>query len=107
VILVEFVVGVVGAVLLAVLLAMLRDDAGPLGWVLVAWLLGIAANYLPLALYAFVLIRPGALEAELDGVDVLTELRHYTVVQLWVFVPLVLAVLAVRRTGAFSRPARR
>ncbi len=61
------------------------------------WTLGIAANYVPLALHASSLIRPGILAAELDGVDVSAELRHYTVAQFWVLVPLLLVILAVRQ----------
>jgi hypothetical protein len=100
VILAEFVAGVVGIALIAALL--LRSGAGVGTTVVAVWLLCVAANYLPLALHALSLIRPGALTAELAGVDVGAELRHYTGAQFWVLVPFVLAVLAIRqiRTGA-------
>jgi hypothetical protein len=96
VILVEFLAGVVGIALIAVLL--LRPGAGMGTTVVAAWLLGVAVNYVPLALHALSLIRPGALTAELAGVDIGAELRHYTTAQFWLFVPLVLAVLAIRQT---------
>ncbi|MBM0274860.1 hypothetical protein [Micromonospora tarensis] len=60
------------------------------------WLIGAGLNYAPLSLYALALIRPGALDAELAGVDTGGELRRYAVLQLWVFVPLALVVFAVR-----------
>ena len=42
------------------------------------------------------LSRPGALEAELAGVDLGPALRRYSILQFWIVVPLLLAVLAVR-----------
>ncbi|MEV7328390.1 hypothetical protein [Micromonospora sp. NPDC093244] len=56
------------------------------------WLVGAGLNYAPLAWYAIRLMRPGALDAELADVDTDRELRRYTVLQLWVFVPLSLVV---------------
>lgn len=41
--------------------------------------------------------RREPLEAELIDVDVQQELRRYTVLQLWVFVPLALVIVDVRR----------
>ncbi|MEW2430718.1 hypothetical protein AB0877_22140 [Micromonospora sp. NPDC047644] len=73
------------------------------------WLVGAGLNYAPLSLYAIALTRPGALDAELAGVDISGDLRRYAVLQLWVFVPLALVVLAIRdelaRRGA--RPTAR
>jgi hypothetical protein len=40
--------------------------------------------------------RPAALDAELAGVDTGRELRRYTVLQLWIFVPFALVVFAAR-----------
>lgn len=91
VILAEFLLGVVGGGAIGFALVSSGGAVRPvIGW----WLIGVAANYLPLSLYALVLVRPGALEAEIDGVDVFAELRHYTTAQLWVVVPLLLVVLA-------------
>jgi len=78
-------------------------SGGALPTVVGCWLIGVAANYVPLSLHALTLIRPGALEAEIRDVDVAGELRHYTTAQLWVLVPLLLVALAVgqrRRNGA-------
>jgi hypothetical protein len=41
------------------------------------------------------LSRPGALDAELSGVDTGRELRRYGVLQLWIFVPLSLVAVEV------------
>jgi hypothetical protein len=92
VILAEFVLGVVGGGALGG--ASLSSGNNP-GTVVGCWLIGLAANYVPLSVHALTLIRPGALEAEIEGVDVPAELRHYTTAQLWVLVPLLLVVLAV------------
>jgi hypothetical protein len=63
-----------------------------------AWVAGVGVNYVPLALFAASLSRPGALNAELAGADVRAELRRYSYMQLWIVVPLLLAVLALRQT---------
>ena len=71
-------------------------SSGPGGRALGGWIIGSGLNYAPLAAYAIALSRPGALEAELAGVDIGRELRRYSLLQLWIFVPLTLVVLAVR-----------
>jgi hypothetical protein len=101
VILAEFLTGVAGTVVIAVLL--LRAGNGPAATVPAVWLFGLAANYVPLAAHALSLIRPGALDAELAGVDITASLRHYTVAQFWVLVPFLFVVLAARQ----RRTARR
>ncbi|MFG1869092.1 hypothetical protein [Micromonospora arborensis] len=92
VILAEFLLGVVGVGVLGLLAVSSGDGLRTVvGW----WLIGLAVNYVPLSVHALTLIRPGALEAEIRGVDVPAELRHYTAAQLWVVVPLLVAVVAV------------
>jgi hypothetical protein len=92
VILVEFIAGVVLCAGSGATLASTGGETGRLvGW----WLLGIAVNYVPLALMAASLSRPGALDAELAGVDVRAQLRYYGVAQLWIAVPLVVAIFAL------------
>jgi hypothetical protein len=88
----EFFLGAVGCTVLG-LLAFVRGS----GWIAVvgAWLVGAGINYVPLALYARSLSRPGALEAELDGVDTRRELRRAGVQQLWIAVPLAVAITAL------------
>jgi hypothetical protein len=95
VILAEFLFGVAGIGALGV--SLLASGDGLVRTLLGLWFLGAAANYAPLSVYAIAFVRPGALEAEIEGVDVLAELRHYTTTQLWVVVPLLLVVLAVRQ----------
>jgi hypothetical protein len=58
----EFFVGVVGCILVGVLTLMSGS-----GWTIAVgvWLVAIGMNYVPLAISAQALSRPGALEAEL------------------------------------------
>src|SRR6516164_586130 len=62
---------------------------GAIAWWLLlgVWLVGAGLNYVPLAVHAQSLSRPGALEAELDGVDVRAELRRAGAQQFWIAVP--------------------
>ena len=93
----EFVLGAVGCTGLGVWVAV---TAPATGWkVFGAWLAGVGVNYAVVAWQAVLLSRPGALEAELAGVDIPRELRRYSVRQLWLAVPLLFAVLALRRPG--------
>jgi hypothetical protein len=101
IILAEFIAGAVVMVAFGVWLAAFSPGLG--GRVLGIWIVGSGLNYAPLAAYAIALSRAGALEAELAGVDTGRELRRYSVLQLWIFVPLSLVVLAVH--SAFSRRA--
>lgn len=95
VILAEFILGAVGCLVLGLLTATFTTG---LGWRLIGlWLAGIGVNYVALSLHALSLTRPGALDAELAGVDVGREVRRYTKLQAWIMVPLLLAVLAVRQ----------
>ena len=96
IILAEFMLGALGGV--AVGVALLASGAS--GWGIIAagvWALGVGLNYLPLALHAISLSRPGALDAELAGVEIPSALRHYTTRQLWVFVPALFVVLSALR----------
>lgn len=92
IILAEFVLGAVGCVVIGLITA---TRAPAVGWrVLGVWLVGIGINYGALALHAVWLSRAGALDRELAGVDVPTELRRYAFLQLWIVVPLLLVILA-------------
>jgi hypothetical protein len=104
VILAEFVFGAAGCVFLGLLAA--TRAAAP-GWRLAGvWLVGIGVNYAALAFHAVSLSRSGALDAELEGVDADSELRRYGVLQFWIVVPLLLAVLALRQIRTRPRPSR-
>ncbi|MGS2614478.1 hypothetical protein ACVCAH_08115 [Micromonospora sp. LZ34] len=95
VILAEFVLGTIGCLALGGRL--LVGAGGPLDVVLGGYLAVLGLNYLPLALHAVALRRPGALARELAGVDIHGELRRYTLRQLWVLVPLLPVALALRQ----------
>jgi hypothetical protein len=98
VILAEFVLGAAVGTALGVLVAV---SASTLGWIVFGvWIAGACLNYVPLALHALSLSRPGRLEAELAGADVRSELRRYTKAQLWIVVPLLfVAVAPFQRRG--------
>ncbi|HEY3007703.1 MAG TPA: hypothetical protein VGJ63_06490 [Micromonosporaceae bacterium] len=98
IILAEFVIGAI--VLVAFGVWLLASSSGIGGRLLGTYVIGTGLNYAPLAAYAVVLSRPGALDAELTGVDTTRELRRYGVLQLWIFVPISLVVLAARETMA-------
>jgi hypothetical protein len=88
----EFVAGAVGCTILGVFVVVTGTGV----WVAVGvWLLGAGANYVPLALYARALSRPGALEAELRDADLRRELRRAGARQLWIAVPFAVAISAV------------
>ena len=96
----EFAVGAAGGLALGLWAAITAATAA---WQLFgAWVAGVGVNYAVLAWQAALLSRPGALEAELAGVDVPGELRRYSYLQAWIFVPLLLAVLALRRPRSRS-----
>ncbi len=92
VILAEFLLGAVGGAALG--LWALTSWDGAVGIVGGVYLLGLAANYVALALHAITLTRAGALDAELRRVDIRAALHHYTITQFWVFVPGLFAALA-------------
>ena len=61
--------------------------AGLGGRVLGIWMIGAGLNYALLAEHALALSQPGALGAELAGVDTGRELRRYSFLQPWILVP--------------------
>jgi hypothetical protein len=89
----EFVAGAVGCTVLG--LVLLLSAGGALSVVFGVWLVGAGVNYVPLALYAQALSRPGELEAELRGLDLRRELRRASVRQFWIAVPFAVAVAAL------------
>jgi hypothetical protein len=95
----EFFVGVVGCLGLGI--ACVAGGQGLIVW-LGVWLVGAGANYIPLAVHAGLLMRTGALEAELADVDVPRELRRAGVQQLWIAVPFAVALGELWRLLALS-----
>ncbi len=64
------------------------------------WLVAIAANYVPLFLYALSIARTGSVQAE--GLPEIKNARRYGVQQVMILVPLAVVILAVwqeRRRG--------
>lgn len=101
VILGEFVAGALACPVIGALAAGAgRLETRVFGW----WLIAVGLNYVVLALHAVSLSRPGALDAELAGVDTDAELRRYAVRQAWVAVPLAMPAFALRRWH--GRPAQ-
>ena len=94
-VLVEFLLGL--TVMTGAGVAIWLGSSDPQRRVFTAWLIGAGLNYAPLSAHAISLNRPGALERELSDVDVAAELRHYTLVQLWLFVPLSLVLFDLSR----------
>ncbi|MBF6599453.1 MAG: hypothetical protein IVW36_02955 [Dehalococcoidia bacterium] len=93
IILAEFIIGVIGMVGLG--LWALTQASGLTTRMFGLWLVGAGLNYAPLAVYAVVLSRPGALESELAGVDPSAGLRRYGLLSLWILVPLSLIAFAL------------
>ena len=102
IILAEFIAGAVVMVAFGVWLAAFSPGLG--GRVLGIWIAGSGLNYVPLTAYAIALSRPGALKAELAGIDTGRELRRYSVLQLWIFVPLSLLAFELRDALARRGP---
>jgi hypothetical protein len=93
VILAEFVLGAIGGAAFGVWA--LASWNGAVGLLFGLYLLGLGANYLVLAVEVITLWPDGALDAELRDIDIRAALRHYTVTQVWVFVPYLFAALAL------------
>ncbi|HEY1274361.1 MAG TPA: hypothetical protein VGF25_05605 [Thermoleophilaceae bacterium] len=105
VIVAEFVLGAIVGTALGVLVAVTSSTLG--GRLFGAWIAGACLNYVPLALHAVSLLGPGRLDAELAGVDIRAELRHYTKAQVWVAVPVLFLVLAPLQRRSRNRRATR
>ncbi len=91
VIVAEFVLGAVVGTALGVFVTVSASNAAWL--VFGVWMTGVCLNYVPLALHALLLSRPGRLEADLAGADIRREVRHYTKAQFWIAVPLLFVLL--------------
>jgi hypothetical protein len=94
IILAEFTTALAATVALGIWLVTAARGLG--ARILGIWLIGAGLNYAPLAAFAVSLSRPGALEAELADVDTGRELRRYSVLQLWILVPLSLIAMTMR-----------
>ncbi len=65
------------------------------GWATVFgfWLIGIAANYVPLLIYAVVIVRSGTVKEE--GQPELAHAKRYGIQQVILLVPFLVAILAL------------
>jgi hypothetical protein len=88
----EFFLGAIGCIGLGAFILATGN-----GWMILAglWLIGAGINYIALARHAQSLSRPGALEAELERVNLGPELHRAGLQQLWIAVPLAIAVFDV------------
>lgn len=68
-------------------------EISPWQVVLGIWLVGIAANYVPLFLYAVSIARAGTVKAE--GQPEMVRARRYGVQQVIILVPLLVVILAL------------
>lgn len=102
-ILAEFVLAAVDVPLVGLAMSLAASSASSA--LLGVYLIGVGLNYVPLALHAISLARPGRLGAELAGVDVNAELRRYSARQLFLAVPLLVLILGAAQLAACSRPA--
>ena len=88
---IEFLVGACGGIALGAL-TLLRGEGA---WMMLgAWLVGVGANYVPLAIEAQRLSSPGALDAEISGLELRRELGAAGRAQLWIAVPFALCLAA-------------
>lgn len=84
--------GAGGCTLRGILTLLQGSDA----WIFLGvWLVGDGANYLPLALEAQRLSRPGALDAAVADTELGQERRPAANSQLWIAVPFAMCVAAV------------
>ena len=100
IVLLEFVVGTAALLLIGAVLLIHG------GWLWAAWLLGCGLNYGAIAVHAVTLYPPGRLEAELAGADVGAEIRRYSVAQLLLFVPALIAIVAIAQAARHGGPGR-
>jgi hypothetical protein len=100
VILAEYALGVV----LPFILGLISLRYGLAGWPQTevqagvgAWLVSIAANYIPLFIYAFQIARAGTVR--LEGQPELARVRRYSVQQVILLVPFLVVIVALAQEG--------
>ncbi len=96
----EFAIGVLFPVFLAYF--DLRSMHSGLQAALGLWLVGVAANYVPLLIYAVVIARSGMVEKE--GRPELARIKQYNTQQFLLLVPFLVAILAVIQELGQRRP---
>jgi hypothetical protein len=92
----EFAIGVlVPAVLGFFSIRAALAGAAAFNWTMATalWLIGAAANYIPLLVYAILIVRGGTLERE--GRADMAEIKRYSLQQFIILLPFLVAVLAL------------
>ncbi len=92
----EFGIGILVPIVLGIrLLGAGWSSAVKSGWDvgLGLWLIGMAANYVPLFIYTILIARAGTIQEE--GQPELPQVKRYSIQQVIIFVPFLVAVLAV------------
>lgn len=76
------------------------------GWahVLGLWLIGIAANYVPLFIYAVLIVRGGTVKEE--GAPEIAHAKRYGLQQVIILVPLLVVVIALVQEALQRRKTR-
>lgn len=100
VILAEYALGIVLPLALGALsLRSGLSSEARVGWQVVmgVWLVGIAANYIPLFIYAVLIARAGTVKQE--GSPELARARRYGLQQVVILVPLLVVVIALVQEG--------
>jgi hypothetical protein len=69
-----------------------------------AWVLGVGVNYIPLAVYSVVLFPGARVERELDGLDIPSEARRAGAAQFALFIPFLVAIVAVAQFARRNPP---
>ena len=65
------------------------------------WLVGIAANYVPLLIYAVAIVRGGTMKQE--GQAELAQVKRYGIQQMIILIPFLVVVLALAQEGRRRR----
>ena len=92
----EYAFGIVFALVLGLLsMRSILVSPGRIGWqtLSVVWLVGVAANYVPLFIYAVIIARAGT--AKEEGQPEFARARRYNIQQLLILVPFLVAVIAL------------
>jgi hypothetical protein len=91
----EFAIGVLLALVLGLitLRSYLTGSLQFLWAILGIWLIGIAANYIPLFIYSVMIAKGGTVQEE--GQPELAHIKRYSVQQLILFIPFLVTVLTL------------
>lgn len=100
----EYLIGIVLPLVLGLFSLRAGLSGEPFTWqtLLGVWLLGIGANYVPMALHAFDLLRRDRVETE--GRPEIAHARRYGTQQVMLIVPFLVVVIAIAQARARRSP---